>query len=89
MLFRSPLTPDAAAQLGLRRGTQGVLVTEADPSGAAAQAGIRSGDVIQEVNRQPVRTPADIQSAMRKSGGRTAVLLVNRGGETIYVPVGQ
>jgi Do/DeqQ family serine protease len=82
-----PLTPDAAAQLGLRRGTQGVLVTQVDPGGAAAQAGIRSGDVIQEVNQQPVRTPGDIRSAMQRSGGRTTVLLVNRGGETVYIPV--
>jgi Do/DeqQ family serine protease len=84
-----PLTPDIAAQLGLRRGTEGVVVTQVDPAGPAAQAGVRGGDVIQEVNRQPVRSPADIRNAIQRSGNRTVVLLVNRGGESIYIPVPQ
>jgi Do/DeqQ family serine protease len=84
-----PLTPETAAQLGLRRGTQGLVVTQVDPAGPAAQAGVRTGDVIQEVNRQPVRTLAEVRDALRKSGNRAAVLLVNRGGQTIYVPVPQ
>ena len=84
-----PLTPDASAQLGLRRGTQGVLVTQVDPAGSAAQAGVREGDVIQEVNRQAVRSPGDIRNAMQRSGNGTAVLLVDRGGQAIYIPVPQ
>jgi Do/DeqQ family serine protease len=82
-----PLTPEAAAQLGLPRGTQGVLITRLDPEGAAAQAGLRNGDVIQEVNRQPVRSPADVSNAIQRSGNGVAVLLVNRGGENIFVAV--
>ena len=39
----SPLTPSRAAQLGLRRGTQGVLIEQVDPDGPAAQAGIQAG----------------------------------------------
>ena len=84
-----PLTPETAARLGLRRGTQGVVVTQVDPGGPAAQAGVRAGDVIQEVNRQPVRSPSEVRDALRKPGARTAVLLVNRGGQTMYVPVPQ
>ncbi len=80
------LTPALAAQLGLRRGTQGVAVTQMDPSGPAAQAGIQPGDVIQEVNRQPVRSPADVRSALQKNS-RTPVLLINRNGQTVYIPV--
>jgi len=80
------LTPDLAAQLGLRRGTQGVAVTEIDPAGPAAQAGIQAGDVIQEVNRQPVRMPADVHSALERNS-RTPVLLINRAGQTVYIPV--
>jgi serine protease Do len=83
----SPLTPERAAQLGLRRGTPGVLIDEVDPNGPAAQAGIQAGDVIQEVNRQPVRTPAEVRDALTRSGGRTPVLLINRGGQSIFVPV--
>ncbi|HTX35438.1 MAG TPA: DegQ family serine endoprotease [Bryobacteraceae bacterium] len=83
----SALTPNRAAQLGLRRGTQGVLIDEVDPNGPAAQAGIQPGDVVQEVNRQPVRTPADVRDALAKGGSRTPVLLINRGGQSIFVPV--
>src|SRR5580658_3950560 len=46
----SPLTPERAAQLRLRRGAQGVVIDEVDPDGPAAHAGIQAGDVIQEVN---------------------------------------
>jgi S1-C subfamily serine protease len=84
-----PLTPEIAAQLGLRRGTQGVVVTQVDPTGSAAQAGVQAGDVIQEVNRQPVRSPGEVHDALQRSGNRAAVLLVNRGGQTIYIPVPQ
>jgi serine protease Do len=83
----SPLTPENAAQLGLRRGTRGVLIDQVDPNGPAAQAGIQAGDVIQEVNRQPVRTPADIRDILAKSGGGTPVLLIVRGNQSIFVPV--
>jgi Do/DeqQ family serine protease len=45
-----PLTPGVASQLGLRRGAQGVVVTDVDPGGPAAEAGIQPDDVILEVN---------------------------------------
>ena len=82
-----PITPDIIQQLGLRRGTQGVVVQSVDPDGPAARAGIQSGDVIQEVNRQPVRTTADIAAALQKSGDRAPLLYINRGGQTAYVTV--
>jgi serine protease Do len=82
-----PLTPDLAAQLRLRRGTQGVVVQSVDPDGPAAQVGIQEGDVIQEVNRQPVRSVEEMRAALQKSGNRPPLLLINRGGQTQYVPV--
>jgi serine protease Do len=82
-----PLTPDAAAQLGLPRGTQGVLIDNVDPNGPAAAAGIQSGDVIQQVNRQPVHNPNDVRSALGRSGSNPPLLLINRGGQTVFVPV--
>ncbi len=83
----TPMTPEIAAQLGLRRGTQGVVIESVDPNGPAAQQGLQAGDVIQEVNRQPVRSPADLKSALDKSDDRPALLLINRGGQTVFVTV--
>lgn len=83
----APLTPDLASQLGIRRGTEGLVVQSVDPAGPAAQAGLQSGDVIQQVNRQPVRNPDDMRRALQRSGGSAPLLLINRGGQTIFVPV--
>lgn len=82
-----PLTPDLANQLGIRRGTQGLVIQDVDPSGPAAQAGLQAGDVIEQVNRQPVRSPADMRRALQSAGNRPPLLLINRGGQTIFVPV--
>jgi serine protease Do len=83
----SPLTPDLTRQLDLRPGTQGVVVTSVEPTGPAAEVGIQAGDVIQEVNRQPVRSPDELRQALQKSGNQSPVLLINRGGRTQYVAV--
>lgn len=84
-LTLQPLTPELANRLGLEGNEQGLVVTRVDPGGAAAEAGITQGDVIQEVNRQPVRVIADFNSAITRSGTRPALVLVYRRGTTIYV----
>jgi S1-C subfamily serine protease len=72
------LTADLANRYGLEAGDQGLLVTKVDPAGTAADAGIRQGDLIQEVNRRPVRNVADFAAAVQQSGSRPALLLVKR-----------
>ena len=84
-----PLTPDLARELGVRPGTQGVVIGSVDPSGPAAQAGLQSGDIIQQVNRQPVRSGDDVRRALQRSGARPPLLVVNRGGQTLFVAVPQ
>ncbi len=81
------LTADDAAQLGLPRNTRGVLVQSVDPAGPAAEAGIQPGDVIMQGNGQVVQSADELRSALRKSGSRPALVLINRGGQTIYVTV--
>jgi serine protease Do len=75
-----------ARQLGLPPNTSGVVVTGINPSSRAAGAGLQRGDVIQEVNRQSVKTSSDFERAMRNSKDET-LLLVNRRGSTLYVTV--
>lgn len=84
-LTLQPLTAQTASRLGLDANQQGLIVARVDPAGDAANAGIRQGDLIQEVNRRPVRMVAEFNSAMQLSGSRPAMLLVRRGDNVIYV----
>lgn len=86
-LSLTPLTPEIAGQLGLGRNVQGAVVESEDPSGAAARAGIEEGDVVMQINGQPVRNAQDARGALAKSGNRPPVLLVNRNGQTLFVAV--
>ncbi|HSE22319.1 MAG TPA: DegQ family serine endoprotease [Pyrinomonadaceae bacterium] len=84
-LTLQPLNADTASRFGLDAADQGLLVTKVDPSGAAANAGLRQGDLIQEVNQRPVRTFTDFSAAVQQSGSRPALLLVKRRNAVIYV----
>ena len=51
------LTPEMASQLDLPSNVQGVLVTGVDPDSGVAE--LKKGDVIEEINQQPVTTVSD------------------------------
>ena len=82
----TPLTPELASQLGVKKETKGVVVRDVDPDGRAADV-LRPGDVIQEVDRRPVESVDALRSALRQSGDKTVLLLINRQGSDIFVPV--
>jgi serine protease Do len=73
-----------ARQLGVRA-KSGLVVEDVAPAGAASEAGIREGDVIVEVNRQPVNNLSQFQEAVKANGNRPALLLVNRQGNEIFL----
>jgi serine protease Do len=81
------LTPSIARELGVGSGTKGVVVTDVAEDTPAADAGLQRGDVIQEVNRQPVTNVTEFNRAVSQAGSQTVVLLVNRGGQTSFVVV--
>jgi Do/DeqQ family serine protease len=70
-----------------RRGAEvsGLLVTDVDPDGKGADAGIQTGDVIREVNGQEVNAVAEFRSALKKSTGRPALVLLNRNGTNLFL----
>ncbi|HET7219551.1 MAG TPA: DegQ family serine endoprotease [Vicinamibacterales bacterium] len=82
-----PLTPEIARSLQLSRRTDGVVVSDVDPDGAAAAAGLQEGDVIAKVNGQAVKTPAELKSALDQAGDRPALLLVARQNAEIFVTI--
>jgi serine protease Do len=79
------LTPQIARQLGLQSSANGVVVTGVQDGSRADDAGLRRGDVIQQVNRQPVNNVAEFERAMKQAGDKSAALLVNRNGHTSFV----
>lgn len=72
-----------ASQTGA--GDAGVVVTQLDPNGKAADKGLREGDVILEVSGRPVEKPADVQSSLREAAteGKKAVLLRVKTGDNL------
>lgn len=82
-----PLTAALADELGVRKGTQGLVVRSIDPRGPAARAGVQPGDVIVQVNRQPVRSASEIGTALKGASSRPSLLLINRGGQSLFLTV--
>ena len=78
------LDSESARQLGLPAATAGVVVTDISPSSPEASTGLRKGDVIQEVNHQPVKNVSQLNEAVHKSG-KNPLLLVNRQGTTLFI----
>jgi serine protease Do len=78
------VSDQAVQQFNLPANTKGVVVTDIDPSSPLADSGLRQGDVIQEVNHQPVRNVVDFNQAVRKAG-KEPLLLVNREGHTLFI----
>ena len=81
------LTPDIAHELQLPASVAGVVVSNVDPSSAAAESGLQRGDVILEVNRKPVRNVEQYQQALAGTTNQSVLLLINRAGTTRFVIV--
>jgi serine protease Do len=80
------VTPDLSNRLKLPEGRDGVLVSSIQPGGSAARAGIRAGDIIVEVNREPVSTAADAANRLQSvTKGATAFVLVWRDGQELFL----
>ena len=79
------LTPQLAQQLGLEAGTAGVVIADVNEGSPAAEAGLRSGDLITEVNRTAIQNMNDYQQALNKvKSGDNLLLLVKRGSGAFY-----
>ncbi len=70
----------------------GVVITDVDPDSSAAEKHIAAGDVIVEIDQEPVKDPADISKkidALKSGGKKSALFLVANGqGEVRFVALG-
>lgn len=79
------LTPVIARQLGVDKDEKGVVIVKVEPGSVAEDAGLRKGDIIQEIDRQHIRSQTDFDKAISNIRPNDAVLLfVNRGGRRFY-----
>jgi S1-C subfamily serine protease len=80
-----PLPPRLAAELGQERGVEIVEVVEDSP---ATKAGLRPGDLVVEVDGEPLTDVGDLQRLMVGDRiGRELLLRIDRGGRPLRVPI--
>jgi serine protease Do len=78
------ITPEVAAPMGLEP-YAGVLVSGVVPRSPAARAGLRTGDVVTEVNRRKVKDISAVKGALERGAGSSVLLRVQRGELQQYV----
>ncbi len=90
-LTLAPLTQQQREQLHVGKNVKGVVVTGVAPDSPLADLGLQPGDVIQEINQQPVTTPQEavqkLQALNKQQGQENIMLLLNRHGVNQYVAV--
>ena len=82
----SAITPEIARELELPRGRGGAIVTNVERNSPAALAGVQPGDVILEVNRQPVTNVSQVTRELQRiEAGAPVFMVVWRGGQEVFV----
>lgn len=78
------LTPEVAEQFGYTK-DQGVLIADVEQGSPAARVGLQPGQLIEEVNRQRVRTLEELQQALASASSQQVLLRVRAGKASQYV----
>jgi Do/DeqQ family serine protease len=82
----APLTAELRERFAVPDGLSGVLVVAIDAASGAARGGIQVGDLIRQVGRTEVSTPADFESATAGAArGSLVRLRLQRGEATVFV----
>ena len=67
------VSPDIAQQFNITPGTTGVIVVEVEPKSPAEAAGLRPGDLINEINRMRIEGLSDYRQAIAQAKGNVLV----------------
>jgi serine protease Do len=81
------LEAQSRRQMDVPTGLKGVLVTEVEPDCAAFEAGLRPGDVILEINRQPVKSAEEAVKMTEEAKDKTTLLRIWSKGASRFVVV--
>jgi serine protease Do len=85
------ITADARRQYDIPGDVHGAVVTSVDENSNSAEAGVREGDIIQEINHEPVKNADDAVSLSDKAHGKRVLLRIWRGnngqGGSFYITV--
>jgi S1-C subfamily serine protease len=77
-----------AQQLGLEKDVNGVVVMEVSPGSYAARAGLVQGDVISEIDRNPVRSEEDFMKVVSHLKEKSSTLIfIHRGKGALYLTI--
>jgi serine protease Do len=81
------LTKEIALQLGLNSNEKGVVVVKVEPGSPGDEAGLKKGDLIQEIDRRKVNNLEDFRRITSVVGSKedTVLLYINRGGKRLYI----
>jgi len=86
-LIVADVTPETTRLYGLQ-GEKGALITAIDPGGPAAEANLRPGDLVVEVNGEETGSAAAFRAAVAKAkAGQVLRLLIQRGDGLLYTTV--
>jgi serine protease Do len=80
------ITPELARQYELPE-ESGVIVTDVQFGSPAAEAGLRKGDIIKEVNRDEITSISEFRAAIKKSKKENILFLIKRGGNSLWIVV--
>jgi serine protease Do len=82
------LTPELAQRFGVDEKEGGVVITDLAQGSPAAEARLRQGDIVEEVNRRKIQNVRDWKLATEKmKKGEPLLLLIKRGANTFYVAI--
>ncbi|MBI5577257.1 MAG: DegQ family serine endoprotease [Deltaproteobacteria bacterium] len=81
------ITAEIARHMELEN-RKGVIVSAVEPGSPADDAGFQDGDIVRQINRQPVPNTAEFQKQLKKvKSAKTVLFLVERGDARIFLAV--
>jgi serine protease Do len=83
----SDLGQQERSQFNIPKNVSGAIITQVDPSSASADAGLKPGDVIEEINHHPVKDATDAVNLTTNTSDKRTLLRIWSAGASHYIVV--